>query len=218
MKSKSLMVIDPSMKIPEVESFNNISIQSPVRSTYHLPAIHSSDSMYNNFEETSGIILMGSAASVHDSFKWIKDIQIIIKKAIKRKIPILGICFGHQFIAHIFGGAVDYLWGKSKKKGVRKVNIFENNSLIPRTEDLLIYSHQEGVISCPPNFQVSASSGMVEIEGLVHKNLPIWTFQPHVESSKEFADRLGISSQQFTKTIPCSSLILSSFLNKLKNS
>tara|TARA_B100000131_G_scaffold302788_1_gene326247 strand:- start:212 stop:868 length:657 start_codon:yes stop_codon:yes gene_type:complete len=218
MESKSLMVIDPSMEIPEIESFNSISIQSPIQTTYHLPAIHSPDSMYSNFEETSAIILMGSAASVHDSFQWIKDIQIIIEKAIKRKIPILGICFGHQFIAHIFGGVVDYLWEKSKKKGVRKVKIFENNLLIPKTETLLIYSHQEGVIKCPPNFQISASSDTVEIEGLVHKNLPIWTFQPHVESSKEFASRLGISSQQFTKTLNCSSLILGSFLNKLKNS
>ena len=164
-------------------------------------------------EKIKGIILSGGPLNVYDIKKYSFD-----KNIIENEIPVLGICFGHQFIAHIFGGAVDYLWSKSKKKGVRKVKIFENNSLIPRTEDLLIYSHQEGVVSCPPNFQVSASSGMVEIEGLVHKNLPIWTFQPHVESSKEFAERLGISSQQFTKTIPCSSLILSSFLNKLKNS
>ena len=126
MKSENLMIIDPSLEIPEIESYNEISLCSPLKTTYHLPEIHSPKTMTKYFANTKGIILMGSAASVHDSFKWIKDIQIIIKKAIKRKIPILGICFGHQFIAHIFGGAVDYLWGKSKKKGVRKVKIFEN--------------------------------------------------------------------------------------------
>ena len=217
MQSKNLMVIDPALKIPEIESFNIISIQSPLKSTYHLPAIHSPNSMYTNIERTSAIILMGSAASVHDSFEWIKDIQIIIEKAIKKKIPILGICFGHQFIAHIFGGRVDYLWEKSKKRGIRKVKIFDNNSLITKTEDFLIYSHQEGVVKCPPNFHVSASSDMVEIEGLVHKDLPIWSFQPHIEASKEFANRIGVSSKQFAKISSYSSLLLDSFLNKLKS-
>jgi len=216
MNSKSLMVIDPSLETPELESFNEIALHSPIKTTYHLPAIHSSKSMNEKFNNVNGIILMGSAASVHDSYKWIIDLERIIKKAIKKHIPVLGICFGHQFLAHLFGGKVDYLWKNSKKIGIRKVKVLINNLLIEPHEDFLVYSHREGVTKCPNEFNISAMSNMVNIEGMVHKNLPIWTFQPHIEASKPFAKRIGISSNEFEKSRSYSRLLLQSFLNKLK--
>ena len=103
MNSQSLMVIDPALEIPEIESYNSIAVRSPVNTSYHLPAIHSSKTMENQIENACGVILMGSAASVHDSLDWIKDTKTIIQKAVDKKIPILGICFGHQFLAHFFG-------------------------------------------------------------------------------------------------------------------
>ena len=106
MKSENLMIIDPSLEIPEIESYNNISLCSPLKTTYHLPAIHSPNTMTKNFANAKGIILMGSAASVHDSYSWISILEQIIKSAVQKHIPILGICFGHQFLAHIFGGKV----------------------------------------------------------------------------------------------------------------
>jgi GMP synthase (glutamine-hydrolysing) len=167
------MVIDPALEIPEIESYNGIATRSPVNTTYHLPAIHSSKTMENQIGNACGVILMGSAASVHDSLDWIKDTRAIIQKAVDKKIPILGICFGHQFLAHFFGGTVDYLWDTVKRRGVRKVQILENNLLNNDQEGDLIYSHQEGVTTCPPDFDVSARSSMVEIEAIVHKSLPI---------------------------------------------
>ena len=49
MKSENLMIIDPSLEIPEIESYNNISLCSPLKTTYHLPAIHSPNTMTKNF-------------------------------------------------------------------------------------------------------------------------------------------------------------------------
>ena len=92
MNSQSLMVIDPALEIPEIESYNGIAVRSPVNTSYHLPAIHSSKTMENQIENACGVILMGSAASVHDSLDWINDTKTIIQKAVDKKIPILGIC------------------------------------------------------------------------------------------------------------------------------
>lgn len=217
MNSKTIMVIDPSLKTPEIESYNNLVLKSPVKTSYHLPAIHSTKSMVESMNNILGIILLGSAASVNDDVDWIKDIELVLQKAIKNKLPILGICFGHQFIGKIFGGEIDFLWGSKKKIGIRKVKINSSSLLKDSWEDYLIYSHNEGVVSCPKNFSIFGSSTMVEIEAMSHNYLPIWSFQSHIESSKDFAERIGVNQKEFEKTIPLSNKLINSFFKKISD-
>ena len=216
MNSQNFMVIDPALEAPEIESYNGIVARSPIKATYHLPAKHSPVSMHAQVKNTRGIILMGSSASVYDQYEWMNDVEKVRNRAIEKQLPILGICFGHQLLAHLFGGKVDYLWNTTKRRGIRKIQTLESNLLVEPQEGYLVYSHQEGVTISPEDFEVSAKSEMVHIEGMVHKELPIWSFQPHIESSREFATRIGINSKDFEKTRSYSSLLLESFLNKLK--
>ena len=216
MKSGNLMIIDPSLEVPEIESYNGIYLCSPLQTTYHIPAIHSPKTMTKYFADTKGIILMGSAASVHESYSWMSSLEQIIKNAVHKHIPILGICFGHQFLAHIFGGTVDKLWQNSKKVGVRKVKVLQNNFFKKSKTDFLIYSHRDRVIKCPDDFEIAATSNMVYTEGLIHKTLPIWTFQPHIEASKTFSRRIGLSADEFNKCDFFGKQLLKSFFNKLK--
>ena len=217
MNSKTIMVIDPSLKTPEIESYNKLALKSPVKTSYHLPAIHSTKSMVESMNNILGIILLGSAASVHDDFEWMKDIELVLKKAIDNKIPILGICFGHQLIGKIFGGKIDFLWGSKKKIGIRKVKINRNSLLKDSWEDYLIYSHNEGVVSCPKNFSIFGSSTMVATEAMSHNYLPIWSFQSHIESSKDFAERIGVNQKDFEKTRPLSNRLINAFFKKISD-
>ena len=215
MNSKTIMIIDPSLKTPEIESYNKLALKSSVKTSYHLPVIHNTKSMIDSMNNIFGIILLRSAASVHGDFDWMKDIELVLQKAIKNKIPILGICFGHQLIGKIFGGKVDFLWGSKKKVGIRKVKINSNNLLQDSCEDYLIYSHNEGVVSCPKNFSIFGSSKMVEIEAMSHNYLPIWSFQSHIESSKNFAERIGVNQKDFEKIIPLSDRLIDAFFRKI---
>lgn len=54
------------------------------------------------------LIIMGGPFSVNDEeeFLWLKAEKLFIKDAIKRKIPILGICLGAQLIASALGKKV----------------------------------------------------------------------------------------------------------------
>ena len=217
MNSKTIMIIDPSLKTPEIESYNKLALKSPVKTSYHLPAIQSTKSMVESMNNILGIILLGSAASVHDDFEWMKDIELVLKKAIDNKIPILGICFGHQLIGKIFGGKIDFLWGSKKKIGIRKVKINRNSLLKDSWEDYLIYSHNEGVVSCPKNFSIFGSSTMVATEAMSHNYLPIWSFQSHIESSKDFAERIGVNQKDFEKTRPLSNRLINAFFKKISD-
>jgi GMP synthase (glutamine-hydrolysing) len=51
-------------------------------------------------------IITGSRYSVYDDISWIKPFIEAIKKAIDLKVPMLGICFGHQIICNALGATV----------------------------------------------------------------------------------------------------------------
>ena len=59
-----------------------------------------------NFDNIKGIILSGGPSTVTKS-----NFQTIPKNIFEKKIPILGICYGLQLIAKLFGGKI-----KSSKK------------------------------------------------------------------------------------------------------
>lgn len=100
------------------------------------------------------------------------------------KIPILGVCLGHQCIGQVFGGTVIGMGrimhgktsmihhdGKGLFEGVQ--NPFEAtryHSLGVRREDL------------PDCFEITAETDEKEIMGLRHKKFPVWGVQFHPES------------------------------------
>ena len=216
MKNQHLMVIDPAVIKPAIESYNRIALVAPFPVTYHLPALHGFTSIEQVRGNISGIIVMGSAASVHDGHTWQDAITELILDAFENNIPVMGICYGHQLLAHIFGGTVGFLWNGEKKQGERNVNLKENLLWGAPITGPMIFSHQEGVTKCPDDFEITAVSELVAIDGFASKTKPIWGFQTHIEATQAFVDDHNIPVDNAVESFRFGHTILDKFIMSLK--
>lgn len=181
-----LMVIDPGVYTPEIDTFNLIASLSPIPCTYHLPAMFGFASFPHDFTDVRGIIVLGSAASVHERLPWQLSLEDWLRPALDKGVPVLGCCYGHQMLAYMFGGDVGYVnETREKLKGVRRVNVV-NNRLWNSGERRLIVTHAEVVLQLPAEFEVLASSEDITIDGLIHRSKPVFGFQSHLEATKVF--------------------------------
>jgi para-aminobenzoate synthetase component II len=100
------------------------------------------------------------------------------------KIPILGVCLGHQAIGYCFGGKIvqaeRLMHGKTSKIYHHKEDIFKNIPnpfLATRYHSLLVEKK-----SLPSCLEITAWTKESEIMGLKHKAYPLWGVQFHPES------------------------------------
>ena len=56
--------------------------------------------------EVQGAVITGSAAMVSDREDWSEYTAAWLRKAVAKGVPVLGVCYGHQLLAHALGGRV----------------------------------------------------------------------------------------------------------------
>jgi anthranilate synthase component 2 len=107
-----------------------------------------------------------------------------IIKDLGSKIPILGICLGHQCIGEAYGGhtihAKELYHGKSSKIKISKDKIFEGLE-----EELTIARYHSLVVeynTIPDCFEILAKTQENEIMAMKHKEYEIYGLQFHPES------------------------------------
>ena len=107
-----------------------------------------------------------------------------IVKAMYQKIPILGVCLGHQIIGQVFGGKIvmakNLMHGKTSKIRHNKKGLFkniQNNFEATRYHSLVVDRKK-----FPKNLLITAETKNKTIMGIMHKEYDIHGFQFHPES------------------------------------
>ena len=132
-----------------------------------------------NLENVKGIILSGGPLNVYQDKK-IKFDNTILKK----NIPILGICFGHQIISKEFGGKVKQ--SKFREFGLAEVikikkSLLLKNFFDKKNKSKVWMSHSDQVTKLPKGFKAVAYSKNSKLAIIENSSKKIYGVQFHPE-------------------------------------
>ncbi|MFT4624749.1 MAG: GMP synthase (glutamine-hydrolyzing) [Myxococcota bacterium] len=180
-------MIDPGTRVPELDCFNRLARAGAVPLTLHLPALFGLDSLIRAESGLLGVVILGSGASVHDPLPWQGALGDWLRPRLEAGLPALGLCYGHQLLAHLLGGEVTFRADGVKLKGLRTVRIAADRLWGEGGEGPLIVSHREVVTALPPECTLRGSTEICAIEAFSHDRLPIAGIQAHPEATPAFA-------------------------------
>lgn len=147
--------------------------------------------------DIKGVILGGSLASVNDDYAWIEEELKFIGQIIDQRIPILGICFGHQLLGKYFGVAIER---KISKSGLIKLKLTKEDVFFKGiTNPMMLVSHNEHVSTLPKNFELLATSDYCKVQAIKHKDMDIYgiQFHPCYDENVEKIKELGITDMNY---------------------
>lgn len=155
--------------------------------------------------DVRGIILSGGPQSVYDENSPVIDSAILTSGK-----PVLGICYGLQYMAHVLGGEVKS--GSYQEMGPATMtklidsNLFKltSDEMIP-TESVVWMSHGDQVTRLPKGFKIIAKTSTTEIAAIAHESDHLYGVQFHPELIhtqfglqilKNFAEICGLKSKE----------------------
>jgi GMP synthase (glutamine-hydrolysing) len=136
---------------------------------------------YNKFpvgdDSVIGVILSGSPYSVHDPEAFKVDLSQFVGK-----VPVLGICYGAQFISHTLGGKVEK--ADSREYGRAHLETVDTTNPLFKGFDehsQVWMSHGDTITAIPSDFKVIGSTADVTNAAFASTKQPVWAVQFHPE-------------------------------------
>ncbi|NNG00598.1 MAG: glutamine amidotransferase [Desulfobacteraceae bacterium] len=150
----------------------------------------------------SGAVITGSHAMVTDGHGWIDTAAVWIQSAVASAIPLLGICFGHQILAHAMGGRVGDNRGRERMGSVdiSLTAAGKTDPLLSRLPDLFPahVSHDQSVLELPPA-AILLATGENEPHHAFRIGANAWGLQFHPEFTPDIMrSYLEIRRESFT--------------------
>jgi len=101
-----------------------------------------------------GVVVTGSPAMVSDREPWSESAAQWLARVVDKTIPLLGVCYGHQLLAHALGGEVGY-HPEGRESGTKRIELLASaledplfRAMPPNFSAQL--THKQSVLSLPP--------------------------------------------------------------------
>jgi GMP synthase (glutamine-hydrolysing) len=132
--------------------------------------------LLNGKFNVKGIILSGGPSSVYEPNAPKPDPQIL-----DLELPILGLCYGHQFISQMVGGKVEP--SECREYGIAYVTIDKPVGVLKglSRKEKVWMSHGDTVFTMPDEFEILAHTENCPVAAFRHKKKPIYGLQWHPE-------------------------------------
>ncbi len=113
-------------------------------------------------DAVSGAIITGSAAMVTEQLAWSERAAGWIRDAMDAELPLVGVCYGHQLMAHALGGRVGYL-PCGREIGTQSIELAPGHESDPLARVLrdgfrAHTTHEQSVLEPPPSATILGRS------------------------------------------------------------
>jgi len=138
-----------------------------------------------DFEGFAGLVVSGSSANVPTREPWIVNLERYLARAFAARLPIFGICFGHQLLGQALGGLVTKN-PRGREIGSVSVQVLAADPLLAESasEFAANMTHVDSVVRLPPGARVLARSALDE-HAMVYFGERAWGVQFHPEMDAE---------------------------------
>ncbi|MBI9011251.1 MAG: glutamine-hydrolyzing GMP synthase [Clostridiales bacterium] len=127
-------------------------------------------------KKPTGVIFTGGPNSVYE-----EGAPSIEKEVFELGIPVLGICYGAQLMAHVLGGEVRN--ADQREYGKIELEIKDNNQLFKGVEtgSTCWMSHFDFIDKAPKGFEITASTTSTPVAAMRNKEKHLYGVQFHAE-------------------------------------
>jgi GMP synthase (glutamine-hydrolysing) len=136
-----------------------------------------------------GVVVTGSPAMVSDREPWSENAALWLTRVVDKAVPLLGVCYGHQLLAHALGGEVGYHPG-GRESGTHRVELLNSAKDDPLFRGMpdsfrAQLTHKQTVLSLP---QGAVLLGRNEFEP--HQAFRVGKYAWGVQFHPEFTDAI----------------------------
>lgn len=138
----------------------------------------------------SHLLLSGSEASAMDNNTWDDDLARLLKAFVDSGRPVLGICYGHQFIIAALKGRDHVRRRALKIWGWPGVRLTGGGLFSGMEATAAVLCNSDEVFDLPDEFKVTATSDHCRVLAYAHRTKPVWGVQFHPEYQDLYGGRV----------------------------
>ena len=147
-----------------------------------------------DLDKYSAMMISGSAACVTDPVPWMDGVADAIRRARHTNLPVLGICFGHQIVAHALFGEGSVRKAAVPEIGWKPIEVIGIDPLFRGFNGgfTTFVSHFDEVRPGIEGMDVFAQTKDCGVHGYRVHGARIWGVQFHAEMAQKEADELTV--------------------------